>query len=94
MKGITIGEIGAKLGFNSVNNGFLGFDSVRIPLKNMMMKNSEVLENGEYKKSKNAILTYGTMTYIRVGIVNDGTNLLANAATIAMRYSTGNFCVK
>ncbi|XP_037043884.1 probable peroxisomal acyl-coenzyme A oxidase 1 [Bradysia coprophila] len=88
LKGITIGEIGAKLGFNSVNNGFLGFDNVRIPLKNMMMKYSEVLENGEYKKSKSAVLTYGTMTYIRVAIVNDGTSLLANAATIAMRYST------
>lgn len=93
MKGITIGEIGTKLGFNSVNNGFLGFDHVRIPLKNMMMKNSEVLENGEYKKSKSALLTYGTMTYIRVGIVIDGTNLLANAATIAMRYSTGDVFV-
>lgn len=57
----------------------------------MMMKYSEVLENGEYKKSKNAILTYGTMTYIRVAIVTDGTNLLANAATIAMRYSTGTY---
>lgn len=88
LKGVTVGEIGAKLGFNSVNNGFLGFDSVRIPLKNMMMKNSEVQANGEYKKSKSSLLTYGTMTYIRVGIVIDGTNLLANAATIAMRYST------
>ncbi len=91
LKGITVGEIGSKLGFNSVNNGFLGFDNVRIPLKNMMMKYSEVLENGEFKKSKSAILQYGTMTYIRVGIVNDGTNLLSNAATIAMRYSTGKF---
>lgn len=88
LKGITIGEIGAKVGFNSVNNGFLGFDNVRIPLKNMMMKNSEVLENGEYKTSKNSILTYGTMTYVRVGIVIDGTNQMANAVTIAMRYST------
>lgn len=31
LKGIKIGEIGAKLGMNSVNNGFLGFENVRIP---------------------------------------------------------------
>lgn len=33
MPGITIGEIGNKLGMNTVNNGFLGFDNVRVPLK-------------------------------------------------------------
>lgn len=88
MRGITIGEIGTKLGFNSVNNGFLGFDNVRIPLNNMMMKNSQILENGEYRKSKSSILTYGTMTYVRVGIVIEQTNLMSNAATIATRYST------
>lgn len=87
MKGITIGEIGNKVGFNSVNNGFVGFDHVRIPLKNMMMKNAKVSENGHYEKSKSSLLTYGTMTYIRVGIVIEETSFMANAVTIAMRYS-------
>lgn len=43
MKGIKIGEIGAKLGMNTTNNGFLGFTNVRIPRKNMLMKNNQVL---------------------------------------------------
>lgn len=88
MKGITIGEIGTKVGFNSVNNGYLGFDKVRIPLKNMLMKNAKVSETGDYKKAKSSVLAYGTMTYIRVGIIIDETAFMANAATIAMRYST------
>lgn len=87
MKGVTIGEIGNKVGFNSVNNGFVGFDNVRIPLKNMMMKNAQVSESGEYKKSKSSVLAYGTMTYIRVGIVIESTTFMSHAATIAMRYS-------
>lgn len=87
LKGITVGEIGTKVGFNSVNNGYLGFDKVRIPLKNMMMKNAKVLENGEYVKQKSSILTYGTMTYIRVGIVIEQTIFMSHAATIATRYS-------
>ncbi|XP_073958416.1 acyl-coenzyme A oxidase 1-like [Choristoneura fumiferana] len=44
LPGIKIGEIGAKLGMNGTNNGFLGFDKVRIPREYMLMKNSKVLE--------------------------------------------------
>lgn len=42
--GIKIGEIGSKLGMNSTNNGYLAFDKVRIPRKNMLMKNAQVLK--------------------------------------------------
>lgn len=87
MKGITIGEIGNKVGFNTVNNGFLGFDNVRIPLDQMLMKNAKVLENGDYVKEKSSILTYGTMTFVRVSIVRDMGLYLTKAATIATRYS-------
>lgn len=44
MPGIKIGEIGNKVGMNGVNNGFLGFEGVRIPRKNMLMKNAQVQE--------------------------------------------------
>lgn len=42
--GITIGEIGSKLGMNSTNNGFLAFNKVRIPRMHMLMKNAQVLK--------------------------------------------------
>lgn len=86
-KGITIGEIGNKVGFNTVNNGFLGFENVRIPLNQMLMKNAEIRENGEFVKNQNSLLNYGTMTHVRVGIVRDMATLLSKAVTIAMRYS-------
>lgn len=44
LPGITIGEIGTKLGMNATNNGFLGFNKVRIPREQMLMKNAQVLE--------------------------------------------------
>lgn len=44
LPGIKVGEIGAKLGMNGTNNGFLGFDKVRIPRDYMLMKNAKVLE--------------------------------------------------
>lgn len=88
MRGITIGEIGNKVGMNSVNNGFLAFDNVRIPLKNMLMKNAKVMENGEFVKPQSSVLTYGTMMFVRVVIIKDMANYLSKAVTIAMRYST------
>jgi alkylation response protein AidB-like acyl-CoA dehydrogenase len=44
LSGIKIGEIGTKLGMNATNNGYLGFDNVRIPREQMLMKNAQVLE--------------------------------------------------
>lgn len=87
LAGVRVGEIGAKLGLNSVNNGFLGLDNVRIPRKNMLMKNAQVLEDGTFVRAKSNVLTYGTMVFVRVHIVRDMSTFLAQAATIAIRYS-------
>ncbi|XP_067010660.2 acyl-coenzyme A oxidase 1 [Anabrus simplex] len=87
LPGIKIGEIGTKLGMNATNNGYLGFDMVRIPRENMLMKNAQVLEDGTYTKSKSDKLTYGTMVFVRVVLVQDMAGYLSKAVTIATRYS-------
>ncbi|CAK9824359.1 Probable peroxisomal acyl-coenzyme A oxidase 1 [Anthophora retusa] len=87
LPGIKIGEIGTKLGMNGVNNGFLGFKNVRIPRQNMLMKNSQVLEDGTYVKARNEKLTYGTMVFVRVVVVHDIVSYLSKAVTITTRYS-------
>ena len=51
------------------------------------MKNSEVTESGEYLVHKNPLLTYGTMTMTRIGIINEVQTFLAKAVVIAIRYS-------
>ncbi|KAH9633539.1 hypothetical protein HF086_013216 [Spodoptera exigua] len=62
LPGITVGEIGPKMGFNTADNGFLGFDHYRIPRDHMMMKNAQVLKDGTYVKvARHGKLTYGTM---------------------------------
>lgn len=87
LPGIDIGEIGTKLGMKSVNNGYLGLKHVRVPLNNMLMKNSQVLPDGTYVKPKSTVLTYGTMMFVRVALIRDTANFLAKASTIATRYS-------
>lgn len=44
-------------------------------------------QDGTFRKSLNSKLTYGTMVYVRVVIVNGMANQLARAVTIAIRYS-------
>ncbi|XP_075210147.1 acyl-coenzyme A oxidase 1-like [Lycorma delicatula] len=88
MPGIKIGEIGSKLGMNGTNNGYLGFENVRIPRDQMLMKNAKVLKDGTYLKSPSDKLAYGTMIFVRVAIVRGvAASYLAKAVTIATRYS-------
>ncbi|CAH0405627.1 unnamed protein product [Chilo suppressalis] len=87
LPGIKIGEIGPKLGFNTVNNGFLGFDHHRIPRDRMLMKNTQVLKDGTVVASPNSKLAYFTMVFVRVTIVMNSANTMARAATVAIRYS-------
>jgi len=37
-----LGDIGPKFGFDSIDNGFLRFNRVRIPRENMLMKYAQV----------------------------------------------------
>ncbi|KAG7167057.1 Peroxisomal acyl-coenzyme A oxidase 1-like 1 [Homarus americanus] len=85
--GVMLGEIGPRLGLKANDNGFLRFDHYRIPRMNMLMKHSQVLEDGTYVRPLHSKLSYGTMVQIRVGIVNDAWQNLGRAVTIATRYS-------
>ncbi|CAH2989665.1 unnamed protein product [Chilo suppressalis] len=88
LKGLKVGDIGPRLGFQTADNGFLGFDNYRIPRENLMMKNAEVLKDGTYVKiARHGKLTYGTMVFVRVMLVSEMAFNLAKAVTIAVRYS-------
>ncbi|XP_055536880.1 probable peroxisomal acyl-coenzyme A oxidase 1 [Wyeomyia smithii] len=87
LPGIDIGEIGDKIGYKGVNNGYLGFDNYRIPRTNMLMKNAQLLRDGTYVKPASSVLAYGTMVFVRVIIVKGMAYDLSKAATIAVRYS-------
>ncbi|XP_069192440.1 LOW QUALITY PROTEIN: acyl-coenzyme A oxidase 1 [Procambarus clarkii] len=87
MPGVTVGEIGPRLGMNTNDNGFLKFDHCRIPRMNLLMKHAQVLEDGTYVKPASDKLAYGTMVFVRVAICFDSYRQLQRAVTIATRYS-------
>ena len=45
-KGIQVGDIGPKLGYNTKDNGWLIFNQVRIPRTNMLCKFAYIDEEG------------------------------------------------
>lgn len=91
LPGITVGDIGMKFGngaYNTMDNGVLRFDHVRIPRDQMLMRVSQVTRDGKYKQSDvPRQLVYGTMVYVRQQIVLDASCALSKAVCIATRYS-------
>ncbi|CAK8539506.1 unnamed protein product [Lathyrus sativus] len=91
LAGITVGDIGMKFGnaaYNSMDNGVLSFDHVRIPRNQMLMRVSQVTREGKYVQSSvPRQLIYGTMVYVRQAIVADASTALSRAVCIATRYS-------
>lgn len=87
LPGVTIGDIGPKYGYNSVDNGFMLFDHVRVPRECMLMRYARVEPDGTYVRPPSSKLSYGTMVFVRSSIVFNAAKNLARAATIATRYS-------
>lgn len=89
--GITVGDIGMKFGsgaYNTMDNGVLRFDHVRIPRNQMLMRVLQVTREGKVVQSDvPRQLIYGTMVYVRQSMVSDASSALSRAVCIATRYS-------
>jgi acyl-CoA oxidase len=87
MPGVTAGDIGPKMGYNAVDNGFLRFDHVRVPRRAMLMKHARVDPDGTYHPPPVAKAAYGTMVFVRSDIVMNASLYMKKAVTIAIRYN-------
>jgi len=87
LPGVDVGDIGKRFGFHGVNNGFLGLKNVKVPLNHMLMRNAKVLPDGTFIPGKSSVLVYFAMVFGRVYATRNVCTFLAQAATIATRYS-------
>ncbi|XP_019392295.1 PREDICTED: peroxisomal acyl-coenzyme A oxidase 2 isoform X1 [Crocodylus porosus] len=86
--GVTVGDIGPKMDFNHIDNGYLLLQDVRVPRENMLSRFCEVLADGTYVKRGSEKINYFNMIIIRVKMLsNEVVPTLMKACTIAIRYS-------
>lgn len=84
---IHVGDIGPKFGYNTMDNGFLLFNHVKIPHVNMLGRFSRVdPATSRYIHPENPAVVYGTLTYVRSRIVLESGSALACGVTVATRY--------
>jgi len=91
LPGVKTGDLGPKIGYNNMDNGFARFDQVKIPRRNMAMRFATVDEKGRYRKKvvsdATSKVSYITMMQVRAYIVDEAGKNLAMATTITTRYS-------
>jgi acyl-CoA oxidase len=87
LPGVDMGDIGPKVGFNSLDNGYAAFDHVRIPRRQMLMRFAQVTPEGEFRRPANDKLVYLTMLQVRAYLILKLSFNLGAAVTIATRFS-------
>lgn len=90
--GVRIGDLGAKIGLNGLDNGFVMFDGYRIPRDHLLSKISDVTPAGEFvskisdaKKRLGASL--GSLSNGRVNISGIANVYAVKAVAIAVRHA-------
>eukprot|EP00416_Gambierdiscus_australes_P016565 CAMPEP_0171076350 /NCGR_PEP_ID=MMETSP0766_2-20121228/13354_1 /TAXON_ID=439317 /ORGANISM="Gambierdiscus australes, Strain CAWD 149" /LENGTH=615 /DNA_ID=CAMNT_0011533315 /DNA_START=9 /DNA_END=1856 /DNA_ORIENTATION=+ len=88
MPGVEVGEIGPKIDAGNTNIGYARFTHVRVPRFNMFARSQQLTRNGDYIAAppKLSKFKYIGMMTIRSGMVSGAYSMVANAATIAVRY--------
>ncbi|CRG87873.1 acyl-CoA oxidase [Talaromyces islandicus] len=87
LENVYVGDIGPKFGYNTMDNGFLLFNNLKIPHISMLSRFSRIdPETNKYVRPAIPTLVYGTMTWVRANIVLDAGSVLARGVTIATRY--------
>src|SRR5437667_7918841 len=76
-----------KMSYNGTCNSYTLFNQVRIPRINLLMGNAAVLRDGTYRKAPHSKSSYATMIQTRIIIIRSCAWQLAQAVTIATRYS-------
>lgn len=87
MPGVSIGDIGKKMGRDGIDNGWVQFSNVRIPRLFMMMKYAKVSKDGKVTQPPLAQLAYGALISGRVSMVYDSYTWARRFLTIAIRYA-------
>lgn len=69
LKGIEVGEIGPKAGYQDKDNGYMYFRNFKIPRSSLLSKYVQVDRQGNFSINGNPRFAYATMMKTRIGII-------------------------
>ncbi|XP_018317694.1 peroxisomal acyl-coenzyme A oxidase 3 isoform X2 [Mycetomoellerius zeteki] len=89
--GVTVGDMGEKIGLNGIDNGFVMFNNYSIPRNCLLNRNADVSEDGKYvlalkDERKRYGSSLGALSGGRVMITGICSQYMVIALTIAIRY--------
>lgn len=87
--GVSIGDIGEKMGRDGIDNGWIQFSGVEIPREYMLSKFTKVDKDGSVEEPPLEQLAYGALLGGRVTMVTDSWRTGERFITIALRYAVG-----
>jgi acyl-CoA oxidase len=61
VSGVKVGDLGPKMGYNSVDNGWLSFDQLRIPRTGLLSRFGEVNKKGEFTAKGDPKMLFNAM---------------------------------
>lgn len=89
LPGVSIGDIGSKMGRDAIDNGWIQFNNVEIPREYMLQKFSTIDPDGTVNLTPLEQISYSALLQGRVSMVLDSHRHGARYITIALRYSIG-----
>lgn len=77
--GVELGDVGTKLGYNSVDNGYLSFTHYRVPKISLLSRFVSVSREGEFELLGDPRAVYQIMVITRMMIIMGCSLVLQNA---------------
>ena len=62
LPGVEVGDIGSKLGYNSIDNGYLLFRDYKVPRSAMLSRFAEITKEGDFELKSDPRMLYQIMS--------------------------------
>lgn len=89
LPGVSIGDIGSKMGRDAIDNGWIQFNDVEIPREYMLQRFTTIDPDGTVNLTPLEQISYSALIQGRVSMVGDSFRHGARYITIALRYAIG-----
>ena len=86
-EGIDVGDIGTKLGYAAMDNGYLSFMHFRIPRENLLSRFCYVDKTGKFEVRGDPRAMYTTLVLTRIYLLHASWMAMARSALISVRYA-------